>query len=1195
MSKTMRSSARRLPCAFVQMILVVAGFAPGWVTGDVLARQSAAKAPAAVNDPPGTATDIALRPEEAANVPGVVRNDPGAPNARRKFLTEITCLDGFLTKLNEGEKAAPGSPEREIADCLATNLSWVTLALISAHDSGMKNDGPLKASLLNDLELMCSTTDLATMRFAKQHFPANLLSRPLDRPEELVLRNQLLLAKEYPDLRLEEPGGHPGPEFLEHRDDRFGEFPNRPSPGYPGPQLGEPPLPHCEMERRIARITKALDRIDRAIEEWGRASVSGFALIDNISVNGRGFFNLNYNQPTEFYVAQVRQNVQGALATLVQKTFTGQLQAQLTQNQISLAPSPPKSTNSPAASTNSPAPGLTNSPAPSATNAGPSGYLGLLSQAGASPQLSENDVLKGGATDKETERVLNFMSDPTSLPSNQRAYLAVMQVSISPGWRTKQGYVGEVQLSFRYGAAVEAMKQRLKELTEKLGHPPKTENNIEITAEMLEGGMLQDDSVIKALGIPSTFPGVLSVFPFADAQALDFRSSLQKQLNMLLQISASLQTVSPKLQAQLLASYQKLARQDSASRNLLPLVVPSSRGGDVTFRFDPEFQALAQPGNPESKPGQVLEPSSFPALIVLVCEEEEILRNDTILATTETRWLPAKRRSWWKQYFYDPYAYPWARPGSSLKNKERFTVAENLDSVHEDLQSITDPHDHGLAVYQEASRRWNNLRTFAMGRTVVATLPTVTPVVTAVYPPSFRRDSMPTNITVFCRYVLGDCATNDHRFRLKKVALGGLVMTNCLVTDRHWVNVPLPREAKDLLQPGSYDLAVVNSEGPTILSNAVTVCPVPAPVITSVFPTNIEGVVTGSVAEATGESSGTASAGSPADRKHRIEKLLIDPDTTLTIAGSNLYVNDDSLKVAVGGVALADAASATGPAPPVRMIRHDNLLTLTLNPSSLSELKPGKYNVAVVTSGGQMVLSNALAITPRKVIPGPNELVVASVHPEHGNLYSTTTISIVGSNFFGMRGGARYKAKGGSATPGPGEGRVTVGGVDCAFDYLSSSNLVAFVPPRAAAYSTNEAAMATNKLEVVVSGPHGVGTLSNAIAFDLLLPKDGGLDLEKHTVAEKQSQKTLDAVVLAARARDTDAVLDTERLLTSAMILSHSLGTNGAADSVTRTTARVGPKEGAWDEYELPKVLGVLINILSGTNAPPVVHRTPAP
>ncbi len=128
--------------------------------------------------------------------------------------------------------------------------------------------------------------------------------------------------------------------------------------------------------------------------------------------------------------------------------------------------------------------------------------------------------------------------------------------------------------------------------------------------------------------------------------------------------------------------------------------------------------------------------------------------------------------------------------------------------------------------------------------------------------------------------------------------------------------------------------------------------------------------------------------------------------------------------------------------------------------------------------------------------------------------------------------------------------------------------------------------MATKKLEVVVSGPHGVGVLSNAFAFSVLLPRDGDLTLEKHTPAEEESQRFLDAATLGSRAPGTNAAPTPGQILTSASILFNVNGTNAAADSVTRTTTRVGPKEGPRDEYELLRGLLDSFRMLIETPGP---------
>jgi hypothetical protein len=227
-----------------------------------------------------------------------------------------------------------------------------------------------------------------------------------------------------------------------------------------------------------------------------------------------------------------------------------------------------------------------------------------------SPELSENTVLKIGATDKETEVILNYMTAPVHLPDNKRAYLGVMQVSLLPGWRTKKGYIGEVQVSFQFALSKHGLIQYLENST--------TINKNEIpSTNDLPPWILSTESVAGDFGLPQgQVPTVISAFPFEEAQILDLASSMQRQISFLLQLAASIPQV-PGLQASLQQTFSKLVLQQLQTRNALPLVVPSSQGADVTYRFDPELQALVEPSSSKSGPGHVLEPSSFPALIVI--------------------------------------------------------------------------------------------------------------------------------------------------------------------------------------------------------------------------------------------------------------------------------------------------------------------------------------------------------------------------------------------------------------------------------------------------------------------------------------------------------------------------------------------------------------------------------------------------
>ena len=86
--------------------------------------------------------------------------------------------------------------------------------------------------------------------------------------------------------------------------------------------------------------------------------------------------------------------------------------------------------------------------------------------------------------------------------------------------------------------------------------------------------------------------------------------------------------------------YIKRIEQDVATANALPVVVPSSNGSFVSYRFDPTLHALERPELPTTRPNMLLKPMSIPALVVIVCHEDDLKRFKTIRLHSSTRWVP---------------------------------------------------------------------------------------------------------------------------------------------------------------------------------------------------------------------------------------------------------------------------------------------------------------------------------------------------------------------------------------------------------------------------------------------------------------------------------------------------------------------------------------------------------------------------
>lgn len=888
----------------------------------------------------------------------------GSADTDAHFVVEVTDLEYFILALQDDRNDA--------SKYLLSRFKGSALGQIYSYGPG-KNGSALLTSLTDELDRIAGSSQLLAADESFKHVNFSPTTRALigSRSSKSKLLNQMVLCDAFPEALQLLPA---------------------PSPS------GKKCVP--SKDEIISKISRELDEVDRSATEWGRATVSDIALLDNSIVPGssNGYFALQFSQPTEVYMndaaqivngtAQVSKSTQTSVGlnvsysptggagssagagsnTLVTSGSTLLTNTTVTSTVITTNTSPTNTTISTVTTTTTttnipPAPAPTSGPTPGGTNAaaGGGGTSGTgttnatasngnpgaantnapattvtTTNTTAGPQLSWHTVLPIGASDKIEERLLNYMSDPIHLPDNKRAYLGVMQVSVLPGSRTKKGYICEVQVNFELAMSKSRAVERAKELR----LPADTVDSIQNFVSSRTG-------MAEKLKLPANeVPTIISAFPFAEAQVLDLSSSLQKQLSLLAQLSAMIPQV-PGLQAQLQASYNKLSQQNLNTLTALPLVVPSSQGSDVTYRFDPELQALVEPEQSSGKSGHVLEPSSFPALVVIICEESDLEIYDSISAAVETRWIPEKYR--------DCLNGP--DPGAALSNGERLQNARDFDTINDDMGTLIEagftPGDYAA---EEVTRRFENLKTTAMGRTLFSSLPPVRPYVKAVYPPQFRQDSIPPQITIRGHYFKTDLVN------LKFVGLQGIKLPFYLSKDEITASVP-QEEVRRLLSPGPLNLQIVTDAGETTWTDAVTMLPVPPPVLNS-------------------------ATARPILSKEPIKHQR------LTILGQNFVVMDNSLKVAVGGAFL----------PSELLYRTDQTISTDIEMRKLG-LKPGNYDVLVTTSGGTQVLTNAVAIDSGDLADGGYDLPAippagVTVFPDKFPIDSPPGTLRIGGNYF---------------------------------------------------------------------------------------------------------------------------------------------------------------------------------------------------
>lgn len=474
-----------------------------------------------------------------------------------------------------------------------------------------------------------------------------------------------------------------------------------------------------ERKDLVEQTHRKLDQVERTLEEWGRASVSEVVLVPEIESGGR--FPLDYKVPTSNYVASARSARQGYAAAMLEKVLQSstslklgndvlgseanranllQLRNTLRALQATNGPTGTNPITAPENQISLPAHTLSTTlesldQVLSSSNFSP--FMGLLGS-NSQPSVSESEALKVGVSHKMVENALDFMANPRDLPGNQRAFFGIAQVSLSPGWRTQEGYIGEVQVSFGYAKKTTGFNRGTT--------------------------VLNDTYEVERTKSPAVF----AVFPFMEAQSFDLKNSYRNQTEMLAELAGIYGGMGYKAEAQQVLRKAKKLQHDLTTDTVLPLVIPSADHYSLTFRFDPEAMALVDPTSQKPQGGHRLKPASFPALIVVVCQNDELKEYGFLSAQVETRWIRAEQRHWIQRFGVDWWRYGHVKQ-SVLKNRERLRQAVELDEI-EDI--LTQWHDRGDHIVEELRRRVRNLQPLALGRSIFSPLPSPVPKITAI-------------------------------------------------------------------------------------------------------------------------------------------------------------------------------------------------------------------------------------------------------------------------------------------------------------------------------------------------------------------------------------------------------------------------------------------------------------------------------
>ncbi len=312
-----------------------------------------------------------------------------------------------------------------------------------------------------------------------------------------------------------------------------------------------------------------------------------------------------------------------------------------------------------------------------------------------SPNIRQ--LLLNSASDHMTQEMLRWLSYPSGYGPGKRVYLTMATVSCVPGRDTYQNFMGHVSVEIAY-------------------------------AKEQAGG-----NVEKTNGSPLVF----SLYPFLDTQFLDLRSSQRRALTMAFQLVLNGYPAA----ANAFLDYAKKDELDVHTVTGINSVVGSVNGSNVGFTFSPRLTALNDPSKLRGRPGMLLQPQSFPALIMIVCDEGDLVlnnpeKNDHVIWTQSSRWTAAPKPT------VDRFGFP-GRVGNQLwylrprlSEVQMGKMANDLDRAYDVLDDWRSRNEDGATTYETdlLKKRISHLRDYGLGADVFMGLPLINDIDCGVCP-----------------------------------------------------------------------------------------------------------------------------------------------------------------------------------------------------------------------------------------------------------------------------------------------------------------------------------------------------------------------------------------------------------------------------------------------------------------------------
>lgn len=487
-----------------------------------------------------------------------------------------------------------------------------------------------------------------------------------------------------------------------------------------------------------------LDDVAAAVDGFGTVAAS-----EPLLVRDTGQFAIDVNRPVTDYIDAARTGVQGSArrsserALDVSQKFQARADVTSVFNPLlaagAAAPAPP--TAPPAVDvtlpSDRPARGTLSSPT----------FTKPLDQVFPTG-LSERQALLVGVNDKITEGILKFLVHPGTISSNKKVFVGLLQISCQPGWRTRKGYVADVNIAFSYAKKADV---------------PPTPAAPGVGVK----GTTNGSGFVSSLAVPGRVqPFTVAAFPSLESQTLDLRNSVRSQIAFANQLALVLKAGAADAQAQQLIDFANRLENDFASRNPIPVLTSYSNGASLGYQIRPSFQALAEPSSKDAGAGEILSPVSFPALFLLVCEEQELKDWTHVEVLVSSRWVPASK----------------ANSSNRFGEADRVANARRMDDAMNELRAAANAYPSefgpdGISSYtaQELRRRLRLYEFAGVGVTRYSELPRTpapagpaAPTIAAVEPHSGWKN----DLTVLA--IRGGGFADDSTPIVKRVIVGGI-------------------------------------------------------------------------------------------------------------------------------------------------------------------------------------------------------------------------------------------------------------------------------------------------------------------------------------------------------------------------------------------------------------------------------------